>query len=157
MNLHSSLECPLSQIEEVAVMGEHDDLCGFCEIWENFENGCFALLIECYENVVHDEWDWSAGVDELFHAGEFEREKKWWGGARRKGRKVNEYAWKVSAEEIAARNYNLDCKNPHEVEVNHGDPDELMQEYLDISQQVKNAQNALKQELMQALQQTRGN
>jgi len=88
---------------------------------------------------------------------EFEREKKWWGGAERKGRKVNEYAWKVSAEEIAARNYNLDCKNPHEVEVNHGDPDELMQEYLDISQQMKDAQNALKQELMQALQQTKGN
>jgi type I restriction enzyme M protein len=88
---------------------------------------------------------------------EFEREKKWWGGAERKGRKVNEYAWKVSAEEIAARNYNLDCKNPHEVEVNHGDPDELMREYLDISQQMKDAQNALKQELMQALQQTRGN
>ncbi len=77
---------------------------------------------------------------------EFEREKKWWGGAERKGRKVNEYAWKVSAEEIAARNYNLDCKNPHEVEVNHGDPDELMQEYLDISQQMKDAQNALKLE-----------
>jgi type I restriction enzyme M protein len=88
---------------------------------------------------------------------EFEREKKWWGGSERKGRKVNEYAWKVSAEEIAARNYNLDCKNPHEVEVDHGEPDELMREYLDISQQMKNAQNALKQELIQALQQTRGN
>jgi type I restriction enzyme M protein len=88
---------------------------------------------------------------------EFEREKKWWGGAERKGRKVNEYAWKVSAQEIAARNYNVDYKNPHEVEVDHGEPDELMQEYLDISQQMKDAQNALKQELMQALQQTRGN
>lgn len=88
---------------------------------------------------------------------EFEREKEWWGGAERKGRKVNEYAWKVSAEEIAARNYNLDCKNPHEVEVDHGDPDELMQEYLDIWHQMKDAQNALKQELIQALQQTGGN
>ncbi|HLO51878.1 MAG TPA: class I SAM-dependent DNA methyltransferase [Kamptonema sp.] len=88
---------------------------------------------------------------------EFDREKEWWGGADRKGRKVSEYAWKVSALEIAARNYNLDCKNPHEVEVNHGDPDELMQDYLDIAQQMKDAQNALKQELIQALQQTRGN
>ncbi len=88
---------------------------------------------------------------------EFEREKEWWGGADRKGREVSEYAWKVAAQEIAARNYNLDCKNPHEVELNHGDPDELMQEYLDISQQMKDAQNALKLELMQALQQTKGN
>lgn len=88
---------------------------------------------------------------------EFEREKEWWGGAERKGRKVSKYAWKVSAQEIAARNYNLDCKNPHEVELNHGNPDELMQEYLNISQQMKDAQNALKQELIQALQQTKGN
>jgi type I restriction enzyme M protein len=82
---------------------------------------------------------------------EFDREKAWWGGATRKGRKVNEYAWKIAAQEIAARNYNLDCKNPHEVEVDHGDPDELMQEYLAIVNQLEAAQNALKQELMQSL------
>lgn len=28
-----------------------------------------------------------------------------------------------SAKQIAARNYNLDRKNPHEVTVNHGDPE----------------------------------
>ncbi len=82
---------------------------------------------------------------------EFDREKEWWGGSARKGRKTNEHAWKVSAKEIAARNYNLDCKNPHKVEVNHGDPDKLMQEYLKIAHQLEAAQNSLKQELMQAL------
>lgn len=82
---------------------------------------------------------------------EFEREKEWWGGAARKGRKTNEYAWKVSAKEIAARNYNLDCKNPYEVEANHGDPEILMEEYLEIDRQLEAAQNALKRELMQAL------
>jgi type I restriction enzyme M protein len=87
---------------------------------------------------------------------EFDREKKWWGGATRKGRKVNEYAWKVSAAEIAARNYNLDCKNPHEVMVNHGDPEDLMLEYLEIAREMEKAQNALKQELINALQQTSG-
>jgi type I restriction enzyme M protein len=87
---------------------------------------------------------------------EFEREKKWWGGAARKGRKASEYVWKVSVKALEARNYNLDCKNPHEVEVNHRDPDELMEEYLEIALQMKEAQNALKQELMQALQQTSG-
>jgi type I restriction enzyme M protein len=80
---------------------------------------------------------------------EFDREKKWW-----KNRKTTEHAWKVSAKEIAARNYNLDCKNPHEVEVNHRDPDELMQEYLDIAHQLEAAQTALKQELIQALERT---
>jgi len=77
---------------------------------------------------------------------EFELEKKWW-----KKRKTTEYAWKVSAKDIADRNYNLDSKNPHEVEVNHRDPDELMQEYLEIVRQLEAAQTALKLELMAAL------
>jgi len=82
---------------------------------------------------------------------EFDREKSWWGGAEREGRKAGEYAWKVTVEDIAARNYNLDCKNPHEVAVNHRDPEELMEEYLDITRKLEAAQAALKQELMLAL------
>jgi type I restriction enzyme M protein len=82
---------------------------------------------------------------------EFDLEKQWWGGERRKGRKKNEYAWKVSVKELEARNYNLDCKNPYELEVDHGDPEVLMEEYLEIDRQLEAAQNALKQELMNAL------
>ena len=77
---------------------------------------------------------------------EFDLEKKWWNR-----RKTTEHAWKISAKEIAARNYNLDCKNPHEVIVNHRDPEELMREYLEIAKKLEAAQTALKQELMQAL------
>lgn len=51
-----------------------------------------------------------------------------------------------------ARNYNLDCKNPHEVTIDRGEPDELMAEYLAIAQQMQAAQDALKQELVNALQ-----
>ena len=85
---------------------------------------------------------------------EFDLEKKWWGGTGtngRKGRKTTENAWKISATEIAARNYNLDCKNPHAVEINHRDPAELMAEYQEITRQLSEAQHALKTELMQAL------
>jgi type I restriction enzyme M protein len=82
---------------------------------------------------------------------EFDLEKKWWGGASRKGRKETEYAWKVSVKDLAERNYNLDIKNPHQVAVNHGDPEELMAEYLEISEQLKKAQDALKAELVTAL------
>ncbi len=39
---------------------------------------------------------------------EFELEKQWWNN-----REENEYAWKVSIEEIKSRNYNLDFKNPN--------------------------------------------
>src|SRR3984885_11553415 len=50
----------------------------------------------------------------------------WWGGAKRKGRVESDVAWKVTADEVKARGYNLDIKNPHTVEDNHGDPEELL-------------------------------
>lgn len=77
---------------------------------------------------------------------EFDREKAWWGK-----RKQNEFAWKVSAKDLAARNYNLDCKNPHKVEVTHRDPEELWKEYEAISAELASTQEALKNELMKAL------
>ncbi len=84
---------------------------------------------------------------------EFDREKKWWGGAERRGRKTNQYAWKVSAAEIVEKNYNLDAvgKNPHREEEVHSDPIELMAEYQRIVGELKKAQDALKAELMAAL------
>ena len=50
----------------------------------------------------------------------------WWGGPDRKGRKDTERAWKVSADEVKARGYNLDVKNPHTREDDLGDPEELL-------------------------------
>ncbi len=50
----------------------------------------------------------------------------WWGGAGRENRQTTERAWKVSLDEIKARNYNLDFKNPHTVAADHGDPEELL-------------------------------
>jgi len=77
---------------------------------------------------------------------EFDVEKKWWNK-----RKQNECAWKVMVKEIEERNYNLDFKNPHVVDVEHGDPDELMKEYETISKQLIATRDMLKKELMQAL------
>ncbi len=82
---------------------------------------------------------------------EFEHEKKWWGGASRRARQVTEHAWKVSATELAARNYNLNCDNPHETTQPARDPEELMIEYQQIVRQLEAAQSALKNELMAAL------
>ena len=48
----------------------------------------------------------------------------WWGGAKRKGREETPQAWKVTAEEVKARGYNLDIKNPHTVADDHGDPED---------------------------------
>lgn len=50
----------------------------------------------------------------------------WWGGAGRENRQETEQAWRVGIDEIKARNYNLDFKNPHTVADDHGDPEELL-------------------------------
>ncbi len=76
---------------------------------------------------------------------------KWWGGAGRKGRKANERAWKVSAAEIKARGYNLDIKNPHTVEPDHGDPDELLAELNRAEHEIAQLRTELKTILAEAL------
>jgi len=50
----------------------------------------------------------------------------WWGGVERQGRQDTEVTWKVSLDDIKARNYNLDWKNPHTLADDHGDPAELL-------------------------------
>lgn len=82
---------------------------------------------------------------------EFDLEKKWWGGASRKGRKATQHAWKVSAKDIAANNYNLDCKNPHEVAVNHGAPAELRAVFSGVVNRLSDVKNALKESLLEVL------
>ncbi|WNF04322.1 type I restriction-modification system subunit M [Brevibacillus borstelensis] len=54
---------------------------------------------------------------------EFELEKQWWNN-----RVQNEYAWKVSIEEIRQRNFNLDIKNPNKTkEEENYSPEELIE------------------------------
>ncbi|MGY6630087.1 MAG: N-6 DNA methylase [Wenzhouxiangella sp.] len=76
---------------------------------------------------------------------------EWWGGAERKGRKESERAWKVSAEEIRERGYNLDIKNPHTEEQDHGDPEELLAELNRAEAEVVEIREELKRILGEAL------
>ena len=50
----------------------------------------------------------------------------WWGGRDRQDRKETDRAWTVTADEVKARGYNLDIRNPHTPEDNHGDPEALL-------------------------------
>lgn len=77
---------------------------------------------------------------------EFDREKAWWDN-----REENEYAWKVTIDEIKERNYNLDIKNPHAAEVVHLDPEEALQQYMASVEQVKQAKQQLVEELSKIL------
>jgi type I restriction enzyme M protein len=75
----------------------------------------------------------------------------WWGGKERQGRVETERAWKVSAEEIKERGYNLDIKNPHTVDEDHGDPELLLTELSVAEAEVAAIRDELKGILIEAL------
>lgn len=77
---------------------------------------------------------------------EFEPEKAWWNK-----RENNKFAWKVSIDDIKANNYNLDIKNPHEEVIDHGDPEELLENYMVLLSEISKIRTGLKNELMDIL------
>jgi type I restriction enzyme M protein len=75
----------------------------------------------------------------------------WWGGSKRKGRTVTPLAWKVTAEYVKARGYDLDIKNPHTVAADHGDPNELLEKLDAAEADAAILRNQLKSILADAL------
>ena len=75
----------------------------------------------------------------------------WWGGADREGRKETERAWKVTVDEVKTRNYNLDIKNPHTEDDDHGDPEELLKELAAAEAETASLRDRLKAILAEAL------
>jgi type I restriction enzyme M protein len=75
----------------------------------------------------------------------------WWGGKTRKNRKETPQAWKVSADEIKGRGYNLDIKNPHTVADDHGDPEELLAKLTAAEAETQKLRDKLKAILEEAL------
>ena len=75
----------------------------------------------------------------------------WWGGAAREGRVEGPQAWKVTAEEIKARGYNLDVKNPHTVAEDHGDPETLLADLTAAEAETAALRDQLKAILTEAL------
>ena len=75
----------------------------------------------------------------------------WWGGAERKGREEGVRAWKVSADDVKARGYNLDIKNPHTEGEDYGDPETLLKELTAAEAEVMSVREELKGILTVAL------
>lgn len=85
---------------------------------------------------------------------EFQAEIDWW-GEKADGfasRVENEQAWKVSFDDIKARNFNLDIKNPHVGEQVSHDPEELLAQYHQQQEEIKGLRNQLKAILTDALE-----
>jgi len=77
---------------------------------------------------------------------EFQQEQQWWDN-----RVETEFAWQVSIDEIKANNYNLDIKNPHQVDIEHVNIDEMLNNYQQLMQELNEVRSQLKLELMEAL------
>jgi type I restriction enzyme M protein len=83
---------------------------------------------------------------------------EWWGEGEnhqekqnRNNRQANEQAWLVSIDEIKARNYNLDIKNPHKEEQVSHDPDELLASYAEQQGEIQLLRDQLRGILAAAL------
>jgi type I restriction enzyme M protein len=77
---------------------------------------------------------------------EFDVEREWW-----VNRQESEQSWKVSAEDIAKNNFNLDIKNPNTPVEVHDDPDLLLMQYKESLQSVSELQNKLRKQLEEML------
>ena len=84
---------------------------------------------------------------------EFKPLANWWGNEAEnfKTRVETTQAWKVSLADIQARNYNLDCKNPHVAEQITQDPEVLIAQFQQMQQDISQLRGQLKNILAEAL------
>ncbi len=84
---------------------------------------------------------------------EFATECDWWGDETDgfKSRQSTPQAWQVSIEDIKARQYNLDIKNPHVEEQQQHDPEELLALYQQQQTEIQGLRGELQTVLAAAL------
>lgn len=75
----------------------------------------------------------------------------WWGGQDREGRQEGPQAWRVTIDDVKARGYNLDVKNPHTVADDYGDPGSLLADLEAADKDVSALREQLKAVLAEAL------
>ncbi len=84
---------------------------------------------------------------------EFQPEIDWWGNEADgfTARAETDQAWKVSIDDIKARNYNLDIKNPHVGEQINHDPEVLLQKYAKQQEEISKLREQLRTILAEAM------
>jgi type I restriction enzyme M protein len=135
-NLHTIVRLPNSVFKPYASIGTNLLF---------FEKGTPTKLLWYYEHHVPD----GQKAYSMTKPIRFEHLKpciEWWDK-----REENEVAWKVTIDEIKARNYNLDFKNPHTVEEDHGDPTELLAKLEQSEAETTKLRDKLKAILEEAL------
>jgi type I restriction enzyme M protein len=140
-NLHTIVRLPNSVFKPYASIGTNLLF---------FEKGAPTKDIWFYEHPV-PEGQKAYSMTKPIRLEHFQGCIDWWGGKDRKGREETPQAWKVSAEEIRARGYNLDIKNPHAVADDHGDPETLLEDLVKAEAETASLRDQLKAILAEAL------
>ncbi|MBR0993992.1 SAM-dependent DNA methyltransferase [Bradyrhizobium japonicum] len=115
-NLHTIVRLPNSVFKPYAALGTNLLF---------FEKGSPTKDIWFYEHRV-PEGQKAYSMTKPIRLEHFQPCIDWWGGNAREGREETPQAWRVTAEDVRARGYNLDIKNPHAVADNYGDPKTLL-------------------------------
>jgi type I restriction enzyme M protein len=140
-NLHTIVRLPNSVFKPYASIGTNLLF---------FEKGTPTKEIWFYEHLVPGEQK-AYSMTKPIRAEHLQPCVDWWGGAKRKGRVETELAWKVTADQVKARDYNLDFKNPHTVADEYGDPEELLAKLNEAEGHANTLRDQLKTILTEAL------
>ncbi len=135
-NLHTIVRLPNSVFKPYASIGTNLLF---------FEKGTPTKDVWYYEHRVPDGQK-AYSMTRPVRVEHFQECVDWW-----ENREESESAWKVSIDDIKSRNYNLDIKNPHTVEEDHGDPLELLAKLNESEAKVADLRNQLKAILEEAL------
>lgn len=133
-NLHTIVRLPKSVFKPYASIGTNLLF---------FEKGTPTKHIWFYEHLVPDGQK-AYSMTKPIRVENFHDCIEWWGGSARKGRKATKLAWKISADEIKARNYNLDFRNPHTVVDDFGQPEDLLDSYNEAESRAASLREKLK-------------
>jgi type I restriction enzyme M protein len=140
-NLHTIVRLPNSVFKPYAGIGTNLLF---------FEKGSTTKDIWFYEHRVPDNQK-AYSMTKPIRVEHFKTCADWWGGPKRKGRMETEVAWKIAADEVKMRGYNLDFKNPHTISEDHGDPVELLAKLNQTEGQANTLRDQLKTILAEAL------
>jgi type I restriction enzyme M protein len=140
-NLHTIVRLPNSVFKPYASIGTNLLF---------FEKGTPTRDIWFYEHRVPDGQK-AYSMTKPIRLEHFQECIDWWGGKDRKGREETPQAWKLGAEDIKARGYNLDIKNPHAVADDHGDPETLLADLARAETETAGLRDQLKAILAEAL------
>ncbi|MHC2294029.1 N-6 DNA methylase [Bradyrhizobium barranii] len=140
-NLHTIVRLPNSVFKPYASIGTNLLF---------FEKGAPTRDIWFYEHRV-PEGQKAYSMTKPIRLEHFQGCVDWWGGKERKGREETPQAWRVKADEVKARGYNLDIKNPHAVADDHGDPATLLADLAAAEAETVALRDQLKAILAEAL------